>query len=1607
MSLVHAGSRPDLISNLEHHAREHAAPDEQEVFVAFLRHYFESTPLTRLQAHGARELVAMAYSHWHFARRRRSGESLVRVFNPTSAEHGWTGPFTVIETTTDDAPFLVDSVSMAVRAEGSSIDWISHPVFEVQRDESGLLTAVDTSDGHAESWIHMQFDALADADARAALVERVQRVLQDLKIIVRDWQPMRRRLQALADEPGPLPDSALASQQREEVCAFLRWLDADHFTFLGYRTHKAVRDTAGNAHLEPVAGSGLGLLSDRQPDPDMEGFVAPEEYVSEWVESPRPLVITKGNSRSPVHHPEYMDVIAIKQFDNDGRVTDTHRFVGLFTSEVYTDNPRNIPVLRRKMDHVLARSHLRPNSHAAKNLVEILETLPREELFQSNEDALLDTAMEILDLRDRERVRLFVRRDRYGRYYYCMVYVPRDQYAPELRDRVRQVLLDNLDGYEVETEEQFLLRGMARILFTVHTQPGHAAALNKADLEEKVIAAARGWKDHLRDALIARNGTEVAAALLSRFRDGLPLSYTESTSPEEATADLRLLARVEASDDLALRVAPDVDGRSNSFRLKMYVGSGGLTLSDVLPMLERFGVRVLGQRPHRIQTRDGGTVWIEEFYLHHATVAVSSSRALCNRFEMAFTRTWRGQIENDGFNSLVLDGGLHWRQVVLVRALCKYLLQTPLPLSQAYMQQLVARHADITGRLVRLFETRFDPRIATAEREARMSALEQEITGLFDDVSSLDADRLLRALLSVVRAAVRTNFYQKDENHQRKPYISIKVASGSIEELPRPRPLYETFIYSPAVEGVHLRGGKVSRGGIRWSDRREDFRTEVLGLMKAQMVKNAVIVPVGAKGGFVVKGLPANVDRETRAKAGVACYQTFMRGLLDITDNLVEGECVPPRGVVRHDDDDPYLVVAADKGTASFSDIANGIAAEYGYWLGDAFASGGSHGYDHKKMGITARGGWESVKRHFLEMGRDTQREPFTAIGIGDMAGDVFGNGMLQSPCIRLIAAFNHLHIFIDPDPDPETSYAERKRLFELPRSAWSDYDDALISAGGGVFSRSAKQIHLSPQARQALDIRADTLTPAQLIREILKAPVDLLWNGGIGTYVKASTESDAEIGDRGNDALRIDGRELRCKVVGEGGNLGFSQRGRIEYALRGGRINTDFIDNSAGVDCSDHEVNIKIALNEPLGRGELSGSDRDSLLEAMTEDVAALVLRDNVLQTQAISLIHRAAAARLDEHVLLMRILERSGLLDRGLEALPDQERLAERRARSQGLTRPEIATLFAYAKLDLYHRIVASPLPDDDYLDTMLLEAFPRRLQSGFRDALGRHRLRRDIIATALANALVNRLGMAFAHRLADEADIGFDRIAWAFVAARDVLELQDLWARMDALEGAVAADVLYGLFERMTPLLSHAIPWFLNNVAPERSLSEAIAAYAGDVRTLNDALPDVLTGQYRENWDTLQQEMLDAGVPAELARRLAGVPILNSAFDIAYLKRNTSLSLDGVAATYFHVGEALLIPWLFEGIAALDVQGRWQARARANLREDVYRLHRTVTGHVLATPGDDPDERMSGWQAAHSERIRFGLQRLHELQAGNVNDFAGLAVAVRELRDLSHLK
>jgi glutamate dehydrogenase len=1576
----------------------------------FLRAYFRGVAEEDLAERAPRHLARAALAHFAFAARRPPGRSLVRVLNPDPHTDGFETAHTLVLSVTDDMPFLVDSLGMAFGRADLAVHLIVHPVLQVRRDRRGQLIDIGANGAHAahpESWQLYEIDRVTDPEQLRRLQQDLESTLGDVRAAVTDWRAMRERVREiitrLESDPPPLPPTEVS-----EAAHLLDWMEARHFVFLGYRHYRLQRGRSED-RLVPDINSGLGILRAGRRGGQRPRVTLLRADLRARAREPEPLVVTKANSSATVHRPELLDYVGVKTFDSRGRVDGEHRFLGLWTSTAYHGSPRDIPVLRRKVERVIEHFGLDPASHDGKAVLNVLETYPRDELFQAGVPDLIRIVRGVVNLYERRTVRLLVRRDPYHRFYSCLVYVPRDRYNTEVRQRIERIALEGFAGTSVESQAQISGSSHARVHVVVRTDPGQRHKPDFAAIEHRIAEAALTWADRLREVLIGQRGEAAGLALVARYRHTFPLAYQEDVPPEEVLEDLRdLEALRQQPRTLQLSLHRPAAQRPQRVHLKIVRLADPVPISDVLPMLENFGLRVISEHPYELSWPEGGAAWMQDFELEHRDGLIVDIAHVEANFREGFAAAWSSEIENDGFNRLLLGADLTTRQIVVLRACCRYLLQTGVPFSQTSMERALGANAAIARSLVRLFQARFQPAAGRSPRgrEREADGIIEQIRTALDAVASLDDDRILRAYLTLIQATLRTNFYQLGADGQPKRYLSFKLDPARIPDLPLPKPKFEIFVYSPRVEGVHLRMGEVARGGIRWSDRREDFRTEVLGLMKAQNVKNTLIVPVGAKGGFVPKRLPATGTREEVQAEVVACYQTFIRGLLDLTDNIVAGRIVPPAQVVRRDGDDPYLVVAADKGTATFSDIANAISAEYGFWLGDAFASGGSAGYDHKKMAITARGAWECVKRHFREMGIDTQKMNFTVAGIGDMSGDVFGNGMLLSRHIRLQAAFDHRHIFLDPDPDPAVSFAERARLFALPRSSWDDYDRRKLSRGGGIFPRSAKSIALSAEARALLGVESAAAAPNDVIRAILRMPVDLLWNGGIGTYVKASDERNAEVGDRTNDGVRINGRELKAKVVGEGGNLGLSQRGRIEYALAKGRLNTDFIDNSAGVNTSDVEVNIKILLNPLVAEHKLSRGERNRLLARQTSEVAALVVRNNYLQSQAISTLELQGAARLPEFQHLIRSLERSGELNRALEFLPSDDELAERRKSGAGLTRPELAILLAYSKIWLNNHLLASDVPEDPYLSTELERYFPAQVRQRFARAITHHRLRREIIATATTNSLVNRMGPTFVPRAQEDSGAEPAQVARAYTAAREIFSMREVWEQIESLDNKIPAKLQYEAGFQTSRLLRHVTYWLLTARSSGLQVDAAVGEFRAGVQQLEAETPGVLTGTELARFEEGRRHFTQAGLPPALAARIASLEALNAALDIVEIAASHRVSVAETARVYFEVGTRIGFDWLRARIEKLTVEGPWQAIARTGLRDAALRVHRRLTERVLARrERGSAQARVTAWVESAGKDLAHWQRTLADMRAAGAGDFATLTVGVESVRKLAN--
>lgn len=1603
----------------------------RDALPALLPAYYRHVATEELATRTDLDVYGAFASHHHLALERTPGRAKVRVHTPTVAENGWSaGGHSVVEVVVDDMPFLVDSMTMELSRSLHDVRTVVHPTFDVRRDETGrLLSAEPVSSGSTapadgairESWMHIEIGRLSGEgdDTSEQVVADCLRVLGDVRASVEDWPGMQARVadvvSGLRSDPPPLP-----ADEVRQAAELLDWLADEHFTFLGYREYVLDRASVDGGPeddvLRPVPGSGLGILREHPAEGDTSiAFSKLPDAVKAKAREKRLLVLAKANSRSTIHRPAYLDYVGVKTFGPDGEVVGERRFLGLLSSAAYTESLLRIPLLREKVDEVLERSGYDARSHDGAALLDTLETYPRDELFHTPVDELAPIVEAAMQARERRAVRLFIRRDTYARYLSVLVYLPRDRYNTNVRHKFVEILTEQIGKGRigpdsVEFNVSINESTTARVHFVVHLPKGELIPddIDTADLERRLVEASRSWQEDFLQAVIAEYGEEVGALLGRRYLDAFPEAYKEDFTPRTAAVDLGRIEGIRGDEGRDQSLYAEVDAADGEARLKMFRVGEPLSLSGVLPMLASMGVEVVDERPYGLTGLDRVT-HIYDFGLRYGEALPDHAREL---FAASMRAMWDGHTEVDGFNRLVLRAQLTWRQAMLLRAYAKYMKQGNSPFAVDSIEQALVDNVDLAQLLVALFEVRFDP-AAEQDRAGREEALVDKIRTALDDVVSLDHDRILRSYLTHIRSTLRTNYFQTDDGVP-KPYLSLKLEPSAIPDLPEPRPRFEIFVYSPRVEGVHLRFGAVARGGLRWSDRRDDFRTEILGLVKAQMVKNTVIVPVGAKGGFYAKQLPDPSDREAWLAEGVACYTTFIRGLLDVTDNLVAGETVPPPDVVRHDADDSYLVVAADKGTATFSDIANGVSADYGFWLGDAFASGGSVGYDHKAMGITAKGAWVSVRRHFREMGVDCQNEDITVVGIGDMSGDVFGNGMLCSEHIRLVAAFDHRDIFLDPAPDAAASYAERKRLFDLPRSSWQDYDRSLISAGGGVYPRSAKSIPISPEVRAVLGLADDVvrLTPAELMRSILLAPVDLLWNGGIGTYVKAGTETDADAGDKSNDAIRVDGGQLRVRCVGEGGNLGFTQQGRIEYALAGGRINTDFIDNSAGVDTSDHEVNLKILLDRIVADGDLTGKQRNELLASMTDEVADLVLRDNYDQNIALANAARNAVSLLHVHEQWMRDLESQGLLDRELEALPSKREVARRIEAGATLTQPELAVLMAYTKIVLAEELLASDLPEDPYLDMDIQAYFPKPVRDRFAEQVAAHPLRREIIVTQVVNDLVNGAGMTYWPRLAGETGASAAELTRANFVAREIFGSLALRRELEQYDNVLDAGVQTRMRVEMRTLVERASRWLITNRRPPLDSQGNVEFFAAPVQATMLELPQLLTGAELASYEARRTFLVGQDVPEDLAARVAS-------FDVAYTLLNVVEIADGhdltpaeVARVHFALGERLGLSVLQRRIVDLPRADQWQTMARAALRDDLHAVHAQLTAEVLEATGDldpvgDPTEaaarRVATWEAEAGGVVDKAIGALTAVCSDEPTDIAKVSVGLRVVRGL----
>ncbi len=1586
--------------------------DEANLLTIFVKQYYLSAAPEDLLELKVIDLFGAMVSHWHFIHQRKPQEAKVRVYNPHFEQHGWQSTHTVIEVVYEHKPFLIESIRMVLNQRGLNVHLILHlNGVKIERNTDGVIKHIYTNhekDANlvSESPMFIEIDKQSDPAVLEEIRLAIENVIEDVTLTVNDWHNLTQKMESVIEETKVRLAKSSKKELDQEIVEFLEWINKSHFTYLGYCQRKLITNK-GNYQFLIDKDSCLGILR-RNAESYFESFQDMPKVAQESAISSFPLILGKTDKISTVHRPTHTDFIVIKIFDDQGKVIGQHQFIGLYTSAAYNRSPQGIPLLRLRVKQILERAAVTYDSHDGKALANILETLPRDDFFHATVDELYDLAMGILHLQERQRIRLFIRKDSFTRVYSCLVFVPRERFNSKLREKMQNILLQELGGYQVDFSMRFSESGLARIHFIVRFKDDLTKDFDAPSLQQKLIQVARTWEDNFRDSLLEHFGEEKGNRLFHLYHGAFPVGYRSEFNVRTAVYDVNHIEKLSETDPLEMSFYRPLDEPEGILRFKLYSPEISIPLSDIIPMLECMGLRVISERPHEIALQNGKKIWINDFGMVSNTSKELNVDEIKEIFQEAFYHLWYKEAERDGFNRLVLGSGLNWREVAMLRAYAKYLWQIGFTFSQAYIEDVLYGVPVITRDLVELFKIRFDPSVSQENRNVTANELRAKIKDNLEEVKNIDEDRIIRRYLQVILATIRTNFFQKNSEGKFKSYISFKFDPSSIPELPLPKPMYEIFVYSPRVEGVHLRGAKVARGGLRWSDRREDFRTEVLGLMKAQQVKNAVIVPLGAKGGFVPKNMPHNATRDQVMAEGIACYQIFIHGLLDLTDNLVDNKVVPPEDVVRYDSDDPYLVVAADKGTATFSDIANSVSKKFHFWLDDAFASGGSSGYDHKKMGITARGAWESVKRHFRELGVDTQKTDFTVVAIGDLAGDVFGNGMLMSRHIKLIAAFNHMHIFLDPNPDPEVSYNERLRMFNLPRSTWEDYDPKLISKGGGVFSRASKFITLSKEVQDALGINKPKIVANELIRAILKAKVDLLFNGGIGTYVKASFEHNMNVGDRTNDSLRINGEELRAKVVAEGGNLGFTQLGRVEYALNGGKLNTDAIDNSGGVNCSDFEVNIKILLNGVVESGDLTEKQRNALLSEMTNEVSELVLENNRSQIEAISVAEFNAVKNVQMHCRLIDHLEQNANLVRSLEFLPSNEDLFLRQQTGKGLTRPELSVLLAYCKTLLKGELLASDVPEDKYIAMDLVTAFPEVLREKYEKEMFSHRLKREIIAMQISNAVINDMGLGFIHRLQDETGASIPDIIRGYIAAREIFRASRFREAVNALDFIVPADIQIKMLHELNRLVRRGTRWFLRHRIGSLDVEEVIKHFTPKMQLVKEGLQHALSGSSEEYLLEFANELMAENVPEETAIVTAQMGAMFSALDIVDAAITHNMPVENVTITYYAVGARLELGWFREQIKQHPVANHWDSLARAAIRDDLDRQQRNLTVAIMLMQPEtaDVEAQIDAWMAQHKVMIERWQHMIAELKTLTKREFTMYSVALRELMELANM-
>ncbi len=1615
-SYIH--DREEFIFILEPEIEKRFGPFKNDAFSHFLRCYLMGFPLEEWVGREISDLGSFIYGQWLTIQHCPKDTPEVKVFNPSLDEQGWLCGRTVVAVLQRDMPFLVDSLRIGLQRKDMQIHVVYSCVMNIARDDNEV--PVDVASGQEpvselpenikqskEALIYIEISLHTDPSDLVDIKQSLEVILTDVSSAVDSYAEVREKLAdgissfiSLNGKKGVRPE-----EDSDECVNFLQWLSESHFTFLGFREFDYIREEKKSGLAENLA-SRLGVF--KQIDPK-QNFIAEDNFnegAKSFYNSEALICFSKSSTRCNVHRDVYPDYVVIKKLDSDGNITGELRFLGLYTYSVFSTSPKAIPILREKMQSLIEMSALDPGSHSGKHFIRVIENYPKEELFQSDIRSLFSNISNIATINERHVVRLILREDPFGSFVNCMVYIPRDVYSTRIRIKIEGILSSALSAERCDSMTFFSESILARAQFVFKVDPDFKNAIDIKKIESQILNLTKNWDEYLQTGLIDSHGEAVGISFFNKYKQAFPQGYQDNYDPRVAVSDISLLEELTPENPIAMHLYQPAGSEHYEVRFKVFHLNSPIELSDVVPILENLGLRVLGENPFKINMKNGDVVWLNDFDLAFALKLNLDINSVRQNFELAFAKVWSGELESDPFNRLVLASRLNWREVSLLRAYAGYLKQITFNSTKEFIANTLVHHVDITRNLIALFKASFEPRLQKNHKsyEERTDRLRSKITKGLDEVTNLNEDLVLRRYLDMFNATLRTNYFQKSGDSD-KDYISIKFSPRDISGIPEPRPMFEIYVYSPRVEGVHLRGGKVARGGLRWSDRNQDFRTEVLGLVKAQQVKNAVIVPNGAKGGFVAKQLKKEWSRDEFFAEGINCYKIFIKGLLDITDNLVDGNIVPPEDVVRRDDDDPYLVVAADKGTATFSDIANEISIEYGHWLGDAFASGGSQGYDHKGMGITAKGAWVSVQRHFREKGIDVQSEDFTVVAVGDMAGDVFGNGMLLSEHICLVGAFNHLHIFVDPTPDSAKSFIERKRLFELPRSSWEDYDKALLSKGGGIFSRNAKSIAITPEMKTVFDINSNHLTPNELITAMLKSPVDLIWNGGIGTYVKASWESHADVGDKANDTLRVNGDDLRCRVFGEGGNLGLTQLARVEYSLNGGACNTDFIDNAAGVDCSDHEVNIKILLDEILANGDLTEKQRNELLAEMTDAVSDLVLQNNYRQTLSISLSEYEVDKRINEYRRFINFLESNGRLNRSLEFLPMDEEIIERVGRGKSLTRPELSVLISYAKVMLKEDLSATNIAENPYILQEIETAFPDQLRKKYSSKIYSHRLKKEIVVTQVANDLINNLGITSAHRLLETTGASISEIAEAYIVSRDVFKFEEMHHYIKSLDNKVGADFQADLMINMIRRVRRGTRWFLRNQRDGIGSLENVNTFKKGLEEIYQSVDTLAVGKAKEEWVASIAYLEEKGVSKNWLAELSMPSNLFSGLGIVKASQSSGKSLAEVTEVFYLLLEKLSLDWFASQISNVKVETYWQALARESFIEDLESQLRSLSESLLGIKnGESIEETIDNWHEQNHFLVDRWKSMVNEVQGSQLTDYAMFSVALKELFDLS---